>query len=127
METRRLTARQRRADTVFVSEDPFTNIVRLERSTWEDHISLKHPEVAGRELEVKSLIESPDRVFLGRYDDTAVFENAALRAAVQYDTTTFFRGGTSGEVVTGKVNTVYPNDPHGHPNVRQLIFPSEKG
>lgn len=106
MEQRYRNRWERRADLVFAVEDPFRNIVRLERDSWEIHITRKHPEVDGLEQQARKLIEEPDAIYESTLDmDTAVFESKELRAVVMFEATEYPIGDTFGKVVT-----VYPND-----------------
>jgi hypothetical protein len=106
MEAKRSGRREQRADLVFAIEDPYKNIVRLERNTWETHITAKHGDVVGREVDVKNLIASPD-VIKGstKFSDIAFFEGGGLRAIVQYESENFTTGASF-----AKLNTVYLND-----------------
>lgn len=116
----RKTSREKRRDTVFVAEDPYRNIVRLERDTWENHVLPRHDDIpsdtTGETL--KKLIESPCRIRPSTTDeDVLAFENDTLRALVLYEDLNY----TSGETF-GRVTTVYLPDESRHPNVGDPIW-----
>lgn len=106
----------------FAVEDPYKNIVRLERGTWEKHIILRHPEVSGTSVEtLRRLIESPDRIRRStQADDMVAFEDGTLRAFVVYDDADF----TTGETF-GRVSTVYPDT--GTPSTVGPVIYEKKG
>jgi hypothetical protein len=115
--------RSKREDLVFAVEDPYKNIVRLERYTWDEHITRRHPEVAGTaESVLRALISSPDKIRMSTLDqDVAAFEDGTLRALVLYEDLEFTKGETF-----GRVTTVYPYT--GVPSsVGKVIFQSKSG
>jgi len=93
MATKRPSAREKRADLVFAAEDPYRNIVRLERDTWEGHILAKHDDLPSDITKdaLKEIIEKPDRIRISTSDaDMAAFERDDLRALVLYETETSY-------------------------------------
>ena len=94
-------ANRKRADLIFATEDPYKNIVRLERDTWERHITKKHEEVGGREFDIRKTIETPDRIKRSTRDqDVVAFEKCDLRAFVQYEALDFEQGNTFGKLTS---------------------------
>jgi hypothetical protein len=123
MPTRRKTAREKRGDLIFATEDPYRNIVRLERDTWEVHILPRHDDLpSGTTGEtVRNLIKEPDRIRVSTTDDDVLaFENSTIRALVLYESTDYRSGNTF-----GRVTTVYPPDESRHPNVGETIWESK--
>ena len=116
--SQRAGARRKRADLIFAAWDPFNNMVRLERNTWESHISPKHPEVSGRDADIKQLIGSPDLIKGNtKMPDVAFFEGFGLRAIVLYESEQF-TGGDS----FGRIATVYANDGTQPANVGGVLY-----
>ena len=110
--------RSRIEPEVFAAEDPYRNIVRLERSTWERHIIQKHQEMAGSEESVKKVVQAPDIIRESTLDrDCVAFENATLRVLALYETTGFAKG-----LSFGKVTTAYPKGSSGKANVGTVIY-----
>jgi len=55
-------------DTIFEVMTPLGFRVRVIRSYWQLIITVKHPAMAGRELDVKKILEKPDEIRLSRSD-----------------------------------------------------------
>lgn len=108
--------------SIFSTFDPFNNKVVLFEKTWE-HIAGKHDEMAGREADVRQVVEDPDRIKTSTsFPDVFAFEKSTttqgeLRVFVQYENPDFMRGGT-----TGKVDTAYPVDPNRKPKIGRVIY-----
>jgi hypothetical protein len=55
-------------DAIFEVMTPLGFRVRVSRSHWKLIITVKHPAMAGRELDVKKILEKPDEIRLSRSD-----------------------------------------------------------
>lgn len=55
-------------DLLFEALTPLDFCVRVSRSYWHLIITVKHPVMAGRELDVKETLENPDEIRLSRSD-----------------------------------------------------------
>ena len=55
-------------DVLFEVMTPLGFRVRVSRSYWKLIITVKHPAMAGRELDVKKILEKPDEIRLSRSD-----------------------------------------------------------
>lgn len=55
-------------DLLFEVMTPLGFRVRISRSCWEMIITIKHPAMAGRELDVKEVLEKPNEIRLSRSD-----------------------------------------------------------
>ena len=60
------------SDVLFEALTPLGFLVRVGRSQWELIIGVKHPAMAGRELDVKETLEKPEEIRLSR-SDSAVY------------------------------------------------------
>jgi hypothetical protein len=93
------------------------NTIYLYERDWK-HI-LDHPEMMGREDEVKRAVESPVVVKSGRFTDSCTFERPSttnpegIRVFVQHETEMFLSGG-----VQGWVTTAFDITRKTHPNPR---------
>lgn len=106
-------SRPKRADLIFAAEDPFHNIVRLERFTWENHIVPGHPEVEDTKVAVlKRIVETPDTVHRSAAAaDCAIFQGSNLVAVVMYETEDF-ASSAQHRFTFGRIATVYPQPIH---------------
>jgi len=57
-------------DLLFEIQTPIKLRVRVTRTHWELIVSVKHPVMAGRELDVKDTLENPDEIRVSRRDPT---------------------------------------------------------
>lgn len=55
-------------ELVFVAHTPLTFRVRVTRSYWQWIVTVKHPVMAGRELDVRDALQTPDEVRRSRRD-----------------------------------------------------------
>ena len=55
-------------ETLFEVSTPLGFLVRVTRARWELVVTIKHPAMAGRELNVKEALENPDEVRQSRSD-----------------------------------------------------------
>jgi hypothetical protein len=55
-------------DLLFEALTPLGFCVRVSRSYWQLIITVKHPVMAGRELDVKEALENPGEIRLSRSD-----------------------------------------------------------
>jgi hypothetical protein len=61
---------QQTGDYLFEVPTPIGFRVRVSRSYWELIVTVKHPVMARRELEVKDALQGPDEVRQSRHDPT---------------------------------------------------------
>ena len=109
---------------VFSATDCFGNYVELPESTWIEHVLDEHPEMAGYEELVKTILRDPYQVRRSTKHSTgAAFISAAgvgprpegIRALVIYSVEIIevLKGST-----TGFVTTAYPIDSGKYSNPR---------
>ncbi|MCU1256974.1 MAG: hypothetical protein JWM83_3273 [Candidatus Angelobacter sp.] len=98
---------------VISTQDPFGNPVHMTEQTWNCKKE-RHPEIVPFfPTEIEQTVMKPEGYRHSTADyaknDTIAFErkvgvtNVTLRVFVQYESTTFTKGGT-----TGKITTIYP-------------------
>jgi hypothetical protein len=61
-----------KSDIFFEVDTPLGFSVRVTREYWELIVTIKHPVMAGRELEVQETLKHPDEIRLSR-SDSAVY------------------------------------------------------
>jgi hypothetical protein len=89
---------------VWMTTSVHGNVIYLYERDWE-HLK-KHPEMIGREDEIKLAVESPTLVREGKYPDSCAFDSPSttnpegIRVLVQHETELFLQGGTTGWVTT---------------------------
>jgi hypothetical protein len=93
---------------VFETSDRWGSSVVCTQSNWETHIVAGHPELLGREDDVRKTIEDPDRVspstLTGRaFGHEKTMESETIRAIVYYDNPSLIFDGTT----TAQVGTAY--------------------
>lgn len=94
----------KRQDLIFAVEDPRHQMVRLERSTWHEYISVHHPEIARvAESALRKLISAPLRITSTADKNVAAFEDDVLMAVVLFEDDDASAGNA-----LGRVATVYP-------------------
>ena len=111
---------------IWVTRDRFANEVYLFREDL-DHILDGHPEMAGRESEIKGIVEQPTRIHEAGTPKTAAFLGPStssnpegIRVIVGYSSEMYISGNTSGIVVTA-----YPIDSiqYNKPRIGGRIYP----
>ena len=55
-------------DSLFEVVTPLGFLVRAHRSHWRMIVSMKHPVMAGREADIRNVLESPDEIRSSRID-----------------------------------------------------------
>jgi len=104
--------RKRDKALLFLTADKFGNRVACSQQTWICYITVEHPEMAGREIEVQKAIEDPNivspstKIPLSSYAFQANPSVTEIRVLVQYDDATLVTTGTT----SGNVQTAYPID-----------------
>jgi hypothetical protein len=113
---------------VFSTTDFYGNLVTLSEDTWNAHVIIEHPAMAGFENLVEKTIQGPDIIRLSTASETGVaFVSPAgvgpspegIRVLVNYVDIFYEKGATS-----GKVQTAYPVDviKYGSPKLGRVIY-----
>ncbi len=63
-----MVAQKSETQVVFEAQTPLSFRVRVTRSYWQWIVTVKHPVMAGRELDVRDALEIPDEVRRSRTD-----------------------------------------------------------
>jgi hypothetical protein len=104
---------------VFTTTDFFGNLVDFERGTWEGHVLVAHPEMAGYETLIKRVVEDPSEIRPSAHADTGLAfisepgigpRPEGIRVLVNYADTNIQKGSTS-----GIIQTAYPVDIQKYP------------
>ena len=65
---------------IFAVRDPRHQIIRLECRTWDEHITVHHPEIAATtESTLRKLISAPTRITNTADKNAAIFEDGSLQ------------------------------------------------
>lgn len=88
------------------------NEVICTRSTWDSHVSVDHPEMAGLQGEVERALVDPSSIYPSTLSPNALVYEATtqggieIRAVVAFDDIAQYGTGTT----IGKMNTAFPVD-----------------
>jgi hypothetical protein len=112
---------------VFSTTDFYGNLVTLSGDTWNTHIVVDHPDMAGCENLVQETVQDPHEIRVSTLSDTGVvFVSSSgvgprpegIRVLVDYADAFYEKGASSGRIVTA-----YPIDivKYSRPNIGRLI------
>ena len=113
---------------IFTTTDVYGNYISLGRGTWEGHIVVEHPDMAGLELLVENVIVDPALIRTSSKSNTGVAfisdpgigpRPEGIRVLVNYSDTYYEMGASS-----GIVQTAYPIDifQYGNPQLARIIY-----
>lgn len=113
---------------VFSTTDFYGNLVTLSEDTWNTHVIIEHPAMAGLENLVQKTIQDPYEIRLSTASETGVaFVSPAgvgprpegIRVLVNYVDIVYEKGATS-----GKIQTAYPIDviKYGSSQIGRVIY-----
>jgi hypothetical protein len=119
---------RKRNPNLFSTNDFYGNLVTLAQTSWDEHILVEHPELAGYEDLIKSTLKNPSEVRLSTQSDTALAfisepgtgpRPEGIRTLVDYADMFYEKGSSSGMVVTA-----YPIDivKYGTPQLGKTIY-----
>lgn len=121
-------SRRSRPPLIFSTTDCYGNLVTLSEDTWNTHVTIEHPEMAGLETVVQQTVEEPFEIRVSAFSDTGVAfvstpgagsHAEGIRVLVNYADVVYEKGSTS-----GKIQTAYPIDviKYGRPQLGRVIY-----